>query len=113
MVSGKGERMKSLHQAALTVAMVIAPIMPAGCITFSRMSPSESSAVYDHAMNSGRVAENQGDLSHARAFYQAALKRNPRGVDCLHRLGVVCTNLKDFPSAENYYRQAYAISPGN
>lgn len=104
--------MRSLQRAALSVAMTIAPMMASGCISVSAArSTPQPGIVRNDVMNSGRLAESRGDQINAKLYYEAALRHDPKNVECLHRLGVVCTNTREYPLAENYYRQAFAISP--
>jgi Flp pilus assembly protein TadD/YHS domain-containing protein len=54
-----------------------------------------------------------GQLQEARDAYQRVLRRQPRRVDVLHRLAVVCTRLADYDAARRYFERALSHAPDN
>src|SRR5581483_8560264 len=62
-------------------------------------------------LSSPKQLEQLGRLVEARRAYEAVLVKYPQHVECLHRLGVVCTRLNDFDAARSHYDRALAISP--
>ena len=106
--------MSSFNRAALSVALAIAPMISTGCVSMSVSSKrTHSSPVCDNTMEAARQAENSGNLVQAKRLYEIVHQRNPRDVESLHRLGVVCTHLKQHSQADQYYRDAYRIAPNN
>lgn len=58
----------------------------------------------------GQLAESQGAYPRAAQQYRAALKLEPKHRPSLYRLALVCTQMKDFPTAIELWRQYVEIT---
>jgi Flp pilus assembly protein TadD len=58
----------------------------------------------------GMLAESQGDYGQAIGQYRKALKLDPKNVEALYHLGIVCTATKDFPSAIDAWNKYIALT---
>ncbi len=104
----------SLHRAALSFALTLAPIVGTGCVTMSsRTEAAQSTHRSELRMNAARLEENRGNLAHAKRLYLEIHQNDPRNADCLHHLGAICTRLNQHAEADIYYGQAFAINPNN
>jgi Flp pilus assembly protein TadD/YHS domain-containing protein len=74
-------------------------------------TPAPHAAARADVLASARQLEQMGRLPEAQRAYQAAMMRYPQHVECLHRLGVVCTRLNDFEAARAHFDRALLISP--
>jgi protein O-GlcNAc transferase len=52
-----------------------------------------------------------GDLQEAKIIYELILKKNPNDFNCLHHLGLIAKNNKEYLSAFNLISKAIAINP--
>src|SRR5919109_2498255 len=53
----------------------------------------------------------QGFLDQAKQKIEDALQRNPSSVEAYNLLGIICTELKDFPSAGEAFQRALKLDP--
>ena len=53
----------------------------------------------------------QGDLDSAKKGYLEVLNSHPKYVDCIHLMGVLLCQLKDFSGALEYFNHAIKLSP--
>lgn len=60
----------------------------------------------------GRVAESRGDLNQAIRQYEEALKLDPKHAAAMYHLGVIHTQLKDFPRATALWER-YLVATGH
>jgi predicted O-linked N-acetylglucosamine transferase (SPINDLY family) len=65
----------------------------------------------DQAFQLALQQHQAGQLDAARQLYQQILTVNPRHADSLHLLGVMCTQLENYPQAQDFIQRALAIEP--
>jgi Tfp pilus assembly protein PilF len=92
-------------------------LLLAGCSWMSRLSTSDQPAnatptAAEH-VRSGMALEESGELDRAKAEYESALAQDRENPEILIELGNVHAQLKQYPEAEKYYRDALDFNPDN
>lgn len=108
------EQMRALRKLSLCVTLSFAPMVGMGCVSgiLQPRTPSRSTE-WQASLDEARAAEYKQDWEAARRGYLKAHRQNPGNFESLHRLGVVCSHLKQFKDADSYFREAYTLSPDN
>lgn len=106
--------MRTLVRTTLSAALLVAPLMAIGCSSLpNRMANSRAIQQRDVKLNNARMEESLGHYQVAKRLYEEVGRQDPRNVECVHRLAVVCTRLNQHAAAEDYFRQANSLSPDN
>ena len=111
--------MSSLHRAALSVALTVAPMLVTGCAQMPRQTACQPQAATSMAqmgegkMTLARQEEGRGNFAQAKLLYEDIYRLEPGNVECMHRLGVVCTRLNLHQEADHYLKQAHARTPND
>jgi Flp pilus assembly protein TadD len=82
---------------------------PSASADMSHVTPPPSSSSANTAK--GINALQAGDAQGAKAYFEAALKTNPKDAEALHYLGVADEKLGDKPGAEKAYKDALKVRP--
>lgn len=108
--------MRFVRGARVGVLLSI-PLFSLGCVSLSsqKMSPVPSIARErtDVRYQTAQMAEQRGEWRKARDLYLMLHRLNPETPEYPHRIGVVCTQLGDYPTALQYFGKAKSLDPLN
>jgi len=108
--------MRIVRGAGAGLLLACLPIFSMGCASLS----SKLSALPSIARNRANVqyqaaqnAEQRGQWQKARELYMTLQRNSPNNPLYSHRMGVVCTQLRDFECATKFFEHARSLDPHN
>lgn len=108
--------MRFVRGARIGLMLACLALLSAGCASLSprvNVIPSIARHRADTQYQAARYAEQRGQLEKARELYAALQRKSPKTVEYAHRMGVVCTALRDFETAGKYFEHARGLDAQN